>query len=155
MSMAIQRLKSERKQFRKDRPFGFSAAPQKNGNGEMNLLVWNCKIPGKKNTNWESGIYSVQLIFPQSYPQIPPTARFTPPLFHVNIFADGRVCLSLLKESDWKPQISLKTILLNLQDFLSNPNILDPANGEASKLFKASKAKYEDRILRQSKQFAP
>lgn len=37
----------ERKKWRKDRPFGFYAKPEKNADGSTNLLVWRCGIPGK------------------------------------------------------------------------------------------------------------
>eukprot|EP00835_Amoeboradix_gromovi_P006619 NODE_816_length_3944_cov_0.511573.p4 type:complete len:159 gc:universal NODE_816_length_3944_cov_0.511573:173-649(+) len=152
---AILRLQKERKNFRKERPFGFSAVPQKSPNGELNLLSWTCKIPGKKDTDWADGIYTVNLLFSKSYPLTPPVAIFTPPLFHVNIFSEGKVCLSLLKESgDWKASISLKTILLNLQDFLANPNIKDPANGEATRVFKQNRARYDQLIRQQAKKFA-
>eukprot|EP00834_Sanchytrium_tribonematis_P008747 NODE_1159_length_1970_cov_0.708177.p3 type:complete len:158 gc:universal NODE_1159_length_1970_cov_0.708177:1280-807(-) len=154
MSLAKDRLIAERKKFRKERPFGFSAVPEKTPNGELNMFKWICKIPGPSNSPWQAGLYTVELIFPNTYPKSPPAAIFNPPLLHPNIFTDGRVCLSLLKEhGDWKNSISLKAILLNLQDFLKNPNANDPANSEAVKLFKTNKKKYEERIRQQAARF--
>ena len=46
-SLAITRLTEERKQWRKDHPFGFFAKPEVNADGSLNLLVWDCGIPGK------------------------------------------------------------------------------------------------------------
>jgi ubiquitin-conjugating enzyme E2 I len=37
---------------------------------------------------------------------------------------------------DWKPAITIKQILLGIQDLLNNPNILDPAQADAYNAFK-------------------
>lgn len=76
--IAIARLSEERKAWRKDHPFvsncgcnvlhhgiqymyrtvsndfifqGFVARPTKNPDGTLNLLNWECAIPGKKNVS--------------------------------------------------------------------------------------------------------
>ncbi|KAG5735937.1 hypothetical protein E4T56_gene4903, partial [Termitomyces sp. T112] len=41
------RLAEERKQWRKDHPFGFYAKPSKSPDGSMNLMEWEVGIPGK------------------------------------------------------------------------------------------------------------
>ena len=46
--IALSRLAQERKAWRKDHPFGFVAVPTKNPDGTMNLMNWECAIPGKK-----------------------------------------------------------------------------------------------------------
>lgn len=39
--------------------------------------------------------------------------KFTPPIFHPNIFPSGTVCLSILnEEKDWVPTLTIKNILL-------------------------------------------
>ena len=153
---ALERLKAERKLFRRERNEGFSAKPITTKNGELNLFMWNAKIPGKKKTPFEDGLYSVTLKFPKDYPQQPPTAIFTPPIFHANVYEDGEVCLSLLNiEKDWKPSISVNTILKSLQNFLDDPNAEDPANSEAFSLFKHSQEMYNEKVRNQAKQFKP
>ena len=43
-----------------------------------------------------------------------------------------QVCLSILdEEKDWRPAITIKQILLGIQDLLTDPNIKDPAQKEA------------------------
>lgn len=68
--IAFQRLSEERKTWRKDHPFvsyfsmlafvshalmcvwqGFIARPEKNPDGTLNLMVWDCGIPGKKGVS--------------------------------------------------------------------------------------------------------
>uniref|UniRef100_A0A9J8AMB6 UBC core domain-containing protein n=1 Tax=Cyprinus carpio carpio TaxID=630221 RepID=A0A9J8AMB6_CYPCA len=48
--IALSRLSQERKAWRKDHPFGFVAVPTKNPDGTMNLMNWECAIPGKKGS---------------------------------------------------------------------------------------------------------
>lgn len=131
------RLQEERKQWRRDHPFGFYARPEKEADGSLNLLVWEVGIPGKANTPWEGGVYKLKMYFPEEYPSKPPKCKFTPPLFHPNVFPSGTVCLSILdEEKSWKPAITIKQILLGIQDLLNDPNPGDPAQADAFHLFK-------------------
>ena len=46
------------------------------------------------------------------------------------------MCLSILdEEKDWRPAITVKQILLGIQDLLNDPNIKDPAQAEAYTCF--------------------
>lgn len=37
--------------------------------------------------------------------------KFTPPLFHPNVYPSGTVCLSILNEDEgWKPAITVKQV---------------------------------------------
>lgn len=39
--------------------------------------------------------------------------KFTPPLFHPNVYPSGTVCLSILNEDEgWKPAITVKQVML-------------------------------------------
>jgi ubiquitin-conjugating enzyme E2 I len=96
------------------------------------------------------------LEFPPEYPQKPPVARFTPPLFHPNVYPSGKVCLSILNEDqDWKPAITLKQILLGIQDLLDNPNPNSPAHRDAYVAFTKDKPGYAKRIKQQAAQNRP
>ncbi len=41
------RLVEERKAWRKDHPHGFYARPTTGADGSLNLMTWECGIPGK------------------------------------------------------------------------------------------------------------
>ena len=61
---------------------------------------------------------------------------FKPVLFHPNVFDSGHVCLSILKEHEgWKPSLTVKQVLLGIQDLLTDPNPRSPANQQANHLF--------------------
>ncbi|MPC91023.1 SUMO-conjugating enzyme UBC9 [Portunus trituberculatus] len=74
---------------------GFIARPTKNPDGTLNLMNWECAIPGKKGTPWESGLYRLRMIFKDDYPSTPPKCKFEPPLFHPNVYPSGRYKLSI------------------------------------------------------------
>jgi len=59
------RLKINRKQWRKDHPFGFWARPQRNAQGLLDLKLWECGIPGKEKTIWGGGTFKLHVIFPE------------------------------------------------------------------------------------------
>lgn len=112
------------------------ARPSKNPDGSLNLMNWECCIPGKKGTPWEGGHYKLRMIFKDDYPSSPPKCKFEPPLFHPNVYPSGTVCLSLLdEEKDWRPAITIKQILLGIQDLLNEPNVKDPAQAEAYTIY--------------------
>lgn len=149
------RLTEERKNWRRDHPFGFYARPRKEKDA-LNLYVWDVGIPGKEDTPWAGGVYKVVMSFPEDYPSKPPKCKFEPPLFHPNVYPSGTICLSILNEEKaWKPAISIKQICLGIQDLLDSPNIEDPAQTDAFALFRKDKVAYEKKIREVARQNAP
>ncbi|TGZ80437.1 ubiquitin carrier protein [Ascodesmis nigricans] len=147
-SLCINRLQEERKQWRKDHPFGFYAKPARKADGTgLDLMRWQCGIPGKENTLWAGGLFKLDMLFPEEYPTKPPKCKFTPPLYHPNVYPSGTVCLSILNEDEaWKPAITIKQILLGIQDLLDDPNPESPAQLEAYQAFKKDRQAYEKKI---------
>lgn len=75
------------------------------------------------------------------------TGKFVPPLFHPNVYPSGTVCLSILNEEEaWRPAITIKEILIGVQDLLDDPNPESPAQAEAYNLFKKDRAAYEKKV---------
>ncbi|ORY33441.1 ubiquitin-conjugating enzyme/RWD-like protein [Naematelia encephala] len=150
-ALAQARLAEERKQWRKDHPFGFYAKPIKSADGTLNMMQWEVGIPGKEATNWAGGIYKVNMAFPDDFPSKPPKCKFDPPLFHPNVYPSGTICLSILdEEKQWKPSITIKQIVLGIQDLLDNANISDPAQIDAYQLYKNDRPAYDRRIKAQA-----
>jgi len=132
----------------------------------LDLKNWECGVPGKEKTIWEGGLFKLTVSFPEGqapgqrmlptmltrdaeYPTKPPKCKFTPPLFHPNVYPSGTVCLSILNEEEaWKPAITMKQILLGIQDLLNDPNPESPAQAEAYNLFRKDKVEYEKRVKR-------
>ncbi|GAA6002308.1 E2 SUMO-conjugating protein UBC9 [Rhodotorula paludigena] len=150
------RLAEERKQWRKDHPYGFWAKPKKNADGSMDLKTWEAGIPGKEGTPWEGGVFPLSLLFPDDYPSKPPKCKFPANFYHPNVYPSGTVCLSILNEEKaWKPAITVKQILIGVQELLDAPNAEDPAQLEAYTTFKKDKQAYEKRVKSQAKEHIP
>ena len=65
----------------------------------------------------------------------PATARWFrgPTLSAFTCFAQGHVCLNILRE-DWKPVLTIQSIVMGLQFLMLEPNADDPLNKEAANL---------------------
>jgi len=150
------RLKEERKNWRRDHPFGFYARPMSGTDGSSNLMTWEAGIPGKEGTDWEGGIYKVTMEFSEEYPSKPPKCKFAPPLFHPNVYPSGTICLSILNEEEgWRPAITVKQMLLGIQDLLDAPNTESPAQSEAYNLCVNNQAEYKRRVKQEAQKNTP
>ena len=79
-----------------------------------------------------------------------------PPLFHPNVYPSGTICLSILNEEEgWRPAITIKQILIGIQDLLDEPNPDSPAQSEAFQLFIHDKTRYSARIRQEAAKNAP
>ena len=144
------RLAEERKVWRKDRPHGFVARPE-TVDGAVNLLRWECSIPGRKDTLWAGGFYPLTMEFSEDYPSKPPKCKFPQGFFHPNIYPSGTVCLSILNEDEsWRPSITVKQSLMGIQDLLDSPNPASPAQSEAYMLFTNDRADYDRKVKEQA-----
>lgn len=89
------------------------------------------------------------LNFPQDFPNSPPEMKFETELFHPNIYADGRVCISILHppgtdrfneqetaDERWRPILGVESILVSVISLLVDPNLESPANMDAAVLYK-------------------
>lgn len=147
------RLAVERKQWRKDHPFGFVAKPEALSDGETNWGTWKCLIPGKAGTNWEGGMYPVTLVFSDDYPAKAPECRFPAQFFHPNVYPSGKICLSIVNDAGWKPSISVKQILVGIQELLDSPNTADPAQEPAWHCLERNPAEYKRRVREQARSY--
>jgi len=81
---------------------------------------------------YAGGRFSFKIDVPHSYPFSPPQVHCTSRVWHPNIcLRTGRVSLSILDE-DWKPVISLNTVVFGLQLLFLEPNADLSVNNEAT-----------------------
>ena len=72
------------------------------------------------------------------------------------MYPSGTVCLSILSEDkDWKASLTVKQLLLGIQDLLADCNIADPAQEEPFKLYRSNRQEYSRRVRQQALQFPP
>ena len=96
------------------------------------------------------------LEFSKEYPIKPPKCRFPAKFFHPNVYPSGTVCLSILSEDEgWRPSITVKQILVGIQDLLNNPNSKSPAQSEAYVLYSRDRNEYNRLVKEQAKKHSP
>lgn len=75
-----------------------------------------------------------------------PRSRRGPRCPAAQVYPSGTICLSILDENKgWKPAITVKQMLIGIQDLLDNPNNLDPAQREPFQLLKCARARWRAR----------
>jgi len=73
-----------------------------------------------------------------------------------NVYPSGTICLSILNEEEgWRPAITVKQMVLGIQDLLDNPNSSSPAQSEAYQLFVTNKTEYKRRVRLEAEKNAP
>jgi len=66
------------------------------------------------------------------------------------VYPSGTICLSILNEEQgWRPGISIKQILLGIQDLLDNANPNSPAQSDAYEMFTQNLAEYKKRVAKE------
>ncbi|XP_055585940.1 ubiquitin-conjugating enzyme E2 G2 isoform X1 [Uranotaenia lowii] len=165
---ALRRLMAEYRQLTLNPPEGIIAGPV----SEENFFEWEALITGPEGTCFEGGVFTAKLVFPPDYPLSPPKMRFTCEMFHPNIlhfilpvFADGRVCISILhapgddplgyelSAERWSPVQSVEKILLSVVSMLAEPNDESGANVDAAIMWRENREEFNKiakRIVRKT-----
>jgi ubiquitin-conjugating enzyme E2 I len=128
-----------------------------NNNSSVDLCKWDCRLPGKEGTEWAGGSFPLTLEFSaDDYPAKPPKAKFPAGFFHPNIYPSGTVCLSILNEDEgWRPSLTVRNVLLGIQELLSDPNPKSPAQSDAYVLFVKEPSEYKKRVKAQTARYPP
>ena len=79
---------------------------------------------------YRGGTFIFKFQVPSSYPHDAPKVLCETRVYHPNIDMEGHVCLNILRE-DWKPVLTIQSIIMGLQFLMCDPNPDDPLNKEA------------------------
>lgn len=110
--------------------------------------VMNYKITIKPDEGYyRGGHFSFDLKIPNSYPHEPPKLKCETSVYHPNIDHEGNVCLNILRE-DWKPVLTISSIIYGLLYLFYEPNPEDPLNKEAAELLKNDRRQFELNVRR-------
>ena len=88
-----------------------------------------------------------------------PIVKFKPILWHMNVWADGRICLNLLNAEDgtwhgkWQPSITIKQVLLAIQELLDNP-FPAGARPEVQGMWEKNRPAYDKRIKEEAAKYS-
>ncbi|KAG8082996.1 hypothetical protein GUJ93_ZPchr0014g46510 [Zizania palustris] len=103
-------------------------------------------------TDWEGGYFPLTMQFTEDYPSSPPSCTFPSGFFHINVYDCGAVCLSILS-SGWEPSITVKQILVGIQELFDSPNPNSAAQEICFELYTKNMPEYRDRVRRQAKRY--
>eukprot|EP00002_Diphylleia_rotans_P027791 TRINITY_DN5585_c0_g1_i1.p1 TRINITY_DN5585_c0_g1~~TRINITY_DN5585_c0_g1_i1.p1 ORF type:complete len:241 (+),score=46.81 TRINITY_DN5585_c0_g1_i1:53-775(+) len=93
---------------------------------EENIASIAALILGPSRTPYEDGFYFFRLTFPINYPHSPPKVKFLTTFgdtvrFNPNLYADGKVCLSILgtwSGPPWHSSMGIGSVLLSIQSLM-------------------------------------
>jgi ubiquitin-conjugating enzyme E2 D/E len=108
---------------------------------DENISQWKVIMLGPCESEYEGGIFVLDVTFGSKYPYIAPNVRFDTKLYHPNINSAGTICLDILKDN-WSPILTFYKVYLSIQSLLTDPNPDSPLNGEAARLYKSDKKEY-------------
>uniref|UniRef100_A0A0A9Z2Q8 E2 NEDD8-conjugating enzyme n=1 Tax=Lygus hesperus TaxID=30085 RepID=A0A0A9Z2Q8_LYGHE len=80
-----------------------------------------------------------------NYPHEPPKVKCETHVYHPNIDLEGNVCLNILRE-DWKPVLTVSSIVYGLQYLFLEPNPEDPLNKEAAEVLQNNRRVFEQNV---------
>ncbi|EAY00984.1 ubiquitin conjugating protein, putative [Trichomonas vaginalis G3] len=144
MSEAVRKLIKYYKQLKKDIDNGsidgLIAQPMKD-----NVLHWTAVIFGPQGTDWADGIFELEMVFKDDFPRSAPEVKFITPVYHPNVYRDGKICLDML-QNKWTPAYDISAILNSIRSLFDDPNPASPANGEAAEAFQNNRPKYNEKV---------
>lgn len=93
---------------------------------EEDISLVHALVSGPSDTPYEGGFFYFILRFPDTYPIKPPMAKLMNTgngtiRFNPNLYAEGKVCLSILgtwSGPSWSPANTLSSVLLSIQSLL-------------------------------------
>lgn len=123
-----------------------------------NILRWKVALMVLDPSSDYYGAYLHALLhFTDEYPYKPPTFRFTPAIYHPNVYPDGRLCISILHQAGqdqgdepdditWSPAQRVETVLMSILSLLEDPNVSSPANVDAGVCYRKQKDVYKQKV---------
>jgi ubiquitin-protein ligase len=111
-----------------------------------NIRSWTATIDGPIDTPYQNFKFQLLLNFDDNYPVKPPSVKFISPIYHPNVYKDGKICVDILK-NEWSPAQNIRTVLLSIRSLLMDPNPRSPANRDAAVIYNQSKELYAKKVI--------
>ncbi|EFJ13953.1 hypothetical protein SELMODRAFT_121306 [Selaginella moellendorffii] len=115
-------------------------------NGKDDLLNFEITI-GPDEGYYHGGLFVFTFQVSGIYPHEAPKVKCKTKIYHPNIDLEGNVCLNILRE-DWKPVLSINSIIYGLQYLFLDPNPEDPLNQEAAEVLRTNPKQFETNVRR-------
>ena len=124
-----------------------------------NIFEWSVAlIVLNPDSLYYGGYFKAVIRFPKNYPFEPPDFRFQRPLWHPNIYPDGRLCISILHAPGddvmsgeqsgerWTPVQRVESILISVISLLDDAEVNSPANIDAGVMLRTQRDAYKERV---------
>ncbi|KAL3425735.1 ubiquitin-conjugating enzyme [Phlyctema vagabunda] len=127
-------------------------------NVELNdgsLFKWNIALMVlNSDSAFDGGYFKAEMTFTDNYPYSPPTFKFLHPPYHANIYADGKLCISILHtpgedaqsgeaaSERWSSVQSVESVLRSILLLLDDPETSSPANVDAGVMYRMDREQY-------------
>jgi len=109
-----------------------------------NLMNFNVSVKPTDGL-YKGATFEFNVTIPNSYPYDPPKAVCKTLVYHPNIDFQGAVCLNILR-ADWKPVLTLGSVLFGLMTLFLEPNPDDPLNKEAAELMISKRSEFDKNV---------
>ncbi|KAI9045358.1 putative ubiquitin conjugating enzyme (UbcC) [Aspergillus affinis] len=118
-------------------------------NWTIGLIVLN------PDSSYYGGYFKALMKFPKNYPYSPPEFRFLRPLYHPNIYQDGKLCISILHapgedemsgelaSERWSPAQRVESVLISILSLLDDAEVSSPANVDAGIMLRKDPVQYK------------
>ncbi|KAI0391271.1 ubiquitin-conjugating enzyme/RWD-like protein [Xylariaceae sp. FL0594] len=161
---AKNRLMIELKELAKEKWVNIDLVKDNIFRWRLGLIVLN------PESAFNGGYFKAEMTFTEEYPYQPPMFRFLVPIYHPNIYPDGKICISILHtpgedvtsgeqaSERWSPLQGVESVLRSVLLLLDDPEITSPANVDASVMFRDDRASYNQKareIVEKSKSDIP
>lgn len=124
-----------------------------------NIFTWSVAlIVLNPDSLYYGGYFKARLTFPSNYPYSPPDFRFERPLWHPNVYPDGRLCISILHAPGedvmsgesagerWSPVQRVESVLISVLSLLDDAEVSSPANVDAGVMLRNDPKGYQERV---------
>jgi len=131
---------------------------------DENIFSWSVAlIVLNPDSLYYGGYFKCRMTFPMNYPYAPPEFRFERPLWHPNVYTDGRLCISILHQPGddimsgesagerWSPVQRVESVLISVLSLLDDAEVSSPANVDAGVMLRKDPAAYKEKV-RQDKE---
>ncbi|XP_036127042.1 ubiquitin-conjugating enzyme E2 2-like [Molossus molossus] len=147
-SRAVRRLLKEFRDLSRQPPELCSAGPL-----EDDILTWQGVVIGPQGSPYEGGIFSLEIVFPATYPLNPPQVQFSTPIYHPNVSESGCIGLDLLT-SQWAPTCTVSQVLLAIGALLADPSPHDILDPEIANVFLTDRPEFDLRARKWTEEYA-
>ncbi|KAK4501468.1 hypothetical protein PRZ48_007277 [Zasmidium cellare] len=124
-----------------------------------NIFEWSVAlIVLNPDSLYYGGYFKAKMNFPQNYPYQPPEFVFERPLWHPNVYTNGRLCISILHAPGddimsgemagerWSPVQRVESVLISILSLLDDAECSSPANVDAGVQLRNDPEGYKRRV---------